>query len=211
VGRRQVLRRGGAALVPGHGADSALRSLETGTASFSDVAWLVASRRLAARIGGAVTAEGRDTTVRGVIGVAVGVTILVWPEVSLAALVVVLASYALLDGVLALVGLQYPGHRGWQQAAQGVASLATAACVAIWPDTTGLALLHVLALWVVVMGALRLRAALEFGAAVRIRWVPALLALLAIVAGCTVFIAPKRSATGLVVNLAVFAVLNGLA
>ncbi|MCV2491792.1 DUF308 domain-containing protein [Geodermatophilus sp. YIM 151500] len=188
-----------------------MRSLQAGTASFHDVAWSAMSRRPAVRLGEAVAAERRGTTVRGLTGVAVGVAIAVWPEASLTALVVVVASYALLDGVLVLVGLLHPGHRRWQQAVEGMASLATAACVVIWPDVTARALLHVLAVWVVVMGALRLRAALEFGHAVRIRWVPALLALLGIVAGCTVFVAPERSPTGLVVNLAVFAVLNGLA
>ena len=92
-----------------------------------------------------------------------------------------------------------------------MASLATAACVVTWPDVTGLALRYVLALWVVVMGALRLRAALESGDAVRVRWVPALLALPAIVAGCTVVIAPERGQLGLAIDLAVFATLNGLA
>ena len=40
---------------------------------------------------------------------------------------------------------------------------------------------------------------------------PALLALPAIVAGCTVVIAPERGQLGLAIDLAVFATLNGLA
>ncbi len=124
MGRRDVLRPGDAAPARDHGCDGALGSLEAGTASFHDVAWLATSRRMAARIGGAVVVGGRGATLRGIVGVAVGLAIVGWPEVSLAALVVVLA------------------------------------------------------ICVVVMGSLRLRAALEFGSAVRIRWVRALLALL---------------------------------
>jgi uncharacterized membrane protein HdeD (DUF308 family) len=109
-----------------------------------------------------------------------------------------------------LLGLAV-GPRTWRLAAEGVAGVATGAFASGCPDASRMALLYALAIWVVVMGALRLRAAIDFGDRVTVRWVAATLALLAITAGCTVLIDPGQDRLGLMINIAVFPILNGVA
>jgi len=183
-----------------------MRALEAGTASFLDVVGSAMRRSLAGKLGRTVATDGGNATARGVLGVAIGVALIAWPEESLATMVVGFGAYAVADGMLSLLGA-----RAWRRAVEGIVGVATGAFVLLRPDLGRAALLSVLAVWVVVMGTLRLRAALRFEDRVSVRWVPALLALLAIVAGSTAFITPDRGLTGVMINIAVFPILNGVA
>jgi uncharacterized membrane protein HdeD (DUF308 family) len=185
-----------------------MRALEAGTASFVDVVGTAMRRSLAGKLGRTITTDDGNATARGVLGVAIGVALIAWPEESLATMVVGFGAYAVADGLLSLLGAR--GH-GWQRAVEGIVGIATGACALLRPDLGRAALLSVLAVWVVVMGTLRLRAALRFDDRISVRWVPALLALLAIVAGSTALITPDRGLIGVMINIAVFPVLNGVA
>jgi uncharacterized membrane protein HdeD (DUF308 family) len=185
---------------------SRMRALEAGTASFLDVVGAVMRHSLAGKLGRTVATDGGNATARGVLGVAIGVALIAWPEESLATMVAVFGGYALVDGLLALlVG------RSWQRVVEAVVGIAAGAVALVRPDLGRAALLTVLAVWVVVMGTLRLRAALRFADRVTVRWVPALLSLLAVVAGATALVTPDRGLTGVMVNIAVFPILNGVA
>jgi uncharacterized membrane protein HdeD (DUF308 family) len=147
-----------------------------------------------------VATDGGNATARGVLGVAIGVALIAWPEESLATMAVSFGAYAVADGLLSLLGIRH----AWQRAVEGIVGIATGAFVLLRPDHGRMALLTVLAVWVVVMGTLRLRGALRFADRVSVRWVPALLALLAIVAGSTALVTPDRGLTGVMINIAVF-------
>jgi uncharacterized membrane protein HdeD (DUF308 family) len=183
-----------------------MRALEAGTASFLEVVGAAMSRSVAGKLGRTVATDGGNATARGVLGVAIGVALIAWPEESLATMVVGFGAYAVVDGLLALlVG------RTWQRVAEGVVGVVAGASALLRPDLGRAALLAVLAVWVIVMGTLRLRAALRFADRVSVRWVPALLALLAVVAGATALLTPDRGLTGVMINIAVFPILNGVA
>ena len=186
-----------------------LRSFAAGTASLPDVAWATVTGTLARKLGRSVT-QRPDGAGRGLLGVAFGVAVVAWPEASLAAMVVAFAGYALLDGLVSLAGLLGP-RRSWTLAVQGIVGVAAGVFALARPEHSRAALVWVLAVWVVVMSAFRLRAAIDVGTAVTVRWVPAALALLGVVAGCSVLVAPERGLTSLMVNIAVFPVLHGVA
>ena len=185
-----------------------MRALEAGTASFLDVVGTAMRSSVAGKLGRTIATDGGNATARGVLGVAIGVALIAWPEESLATMVVGFGAYAVLDGLLALLVVR--GHP-WQRAVEGVVGVAAGTFALLRPDLGRAALLTVLAVWVVVMGTLRLRAALLFADRVSVRWVPALLALLAIVAGSTALVTPDRGLTGVMINIAVFPILNGVA
>jgi uncharacterized membrane protein HdeD (DUF308 family) len=188
-----------------------MRTLEAGTASFHDVALIVMLSNLAKRVGRPIATDERNSTVRGILGIAAGVAVIVWPDSSLSAAVVVFGVYAVLDGVLSLWGLLIARNRVWQRAAQAVTSLAVGVFAFVQPDVSRTAALYLLALWVIVMGALRLTAALQFGTAVTVRWVPAILSLLAVVPACIVLVTPDRGVQSVMLNIGIFAILHGLA
>jgi uncharacterized membrane protein HdeD (DUF308 family) len=187
------------------------RTIEAGTASIVDVAWVAIRGNLADLAGRPLATERVNSLARGVLGVAIGVVILVWPDMSLAAMVVTVGIYAIADGVLSLLVALTRSTRRWQFVAQGVTSLAVGALTLLLPEITSRALLYLLAIWVVVMSALRLRAAIFFGDRVTVRWIPAVLSLLGIMAGARVLIVPGAGMSALSLNLAIFAVLSGVA
>jgi uncharacterized membrane protein HdeD (DUF308 family) len=73
-------------------------------------------------------------------------------------------------------------------------------------------MLALLAVWVIVMSALQLKAAMDFtGDKVTTRWAAAILALLAIVGGSMVLVAPNLPALSVVLNVGIVAITNGVA
>jgi uncharacterized membrane protein HdeD (DUF308 family) len=186
-----------------------MRSLATGTASLPDVTWATWTGTLARKLGRSVT-EWPDGPGRGVLGIAFGVVVVAWPEASLAAMVLAFAVYALVDGLVSFAGLLGPG-RSWTLVAQGIVGIAVGVLAVARPEHSRAALVWVLAVWVVVMGAFRLRAAVDVGESVTVRWTPAVPALLGVVAGCTVLVHPDHGLPSLMVNIAVFPVLHGVA
>jgi uncharacterized membrane protein HdeD (DUF308 family) len=188
-----------------------MRTIETGTASIVDVAWATMRGKLNDLAGRPLATERVNSLARGVLGVAAGIAILIWPDISLAVMVVIVGVYAIADGLLSLVvGLTGPTRR-WQFVGQAVVSLAVGALALALPDITSTALLYLLAVWVVVMSALRLRTAIVVGDRVSIRWVPGVLSLLGILAGARVLIVPGAGMSSLSLNLAIFAILSGAA
>jgi len=102
-------------------------------------------------------------SVRGGLGILLGLVVLLTPEVGLGELVVLFGSYALLDGVCA-VGWAFRASRrlleGWPVVLEGALSLAVGVVALGFPfEAAGV--VHVLAPWGVVIGILEILAALR--------------------------------------------------
>jgi uncharacterized membrane protein HdeD (DUF308 family) len=187
------------------------RTIGAGTASIVDVAWVTIRGKLNALAGRPLATERVNSLARGVLGVAAGIAILIWPDISLTVMVVIVGVYAIADGLLSLVVGLTRRTRRWQFVGQGVTSLAVGALALFLPEISSTALLYLLAVWVVVMSALRVSASIVVGDQVSVRWVPAVLSLLGILAGARVLIVPGAGMSVLSLNLAIFAILSGVA
>ena len=187
------------------------RTIEAGTASIVDVGWVTIGGKLNALAGRPLATERVNSLARGVLGVAAGIAILIWPDISLAVMVVIVGLYAIADGLLSLVVGLTRRTRRWQFVGQGVTSLAVGALALFLPEISSTALLYLLAVWVVVMSALRVSASIVVGDQVSVRWIPAVLSLLGILAGARVLIVPGAGMSALSLNLAIFAILSGVA
>jgi uncharacterized membrane protein HdeD (DUF308 family) len=96
--------------------------------------------------------------VHGAAAVIFGIATLVWPSITLWALVVLWGAFAFVDGVTALSGAIADPllvHRGWV-AFWGVTSIGAAIVTLLWPSITALALLAVIATWSLVIGGTRI-------------------------------------------------------
>ena len=92
--------------------------------------------------------------VSGVAAVLFGLATLVWPHVTLWALVVLWGAFAFVDGVTALSAAitdRLLLHRGWV-AFWGVTGIAAGVVTFLWPSITALALLMVIATWALLVG-----------------------------------------------------------
>jgi uncharacterized membrane protein HdeD (DUF308 family) len=154
---------------------------------------------------------------RGAAAVLFGLMALIWPGITLLALVIVFGAYALVDGVLALVAALGKGDpavtdkssRVWL-GVQGAASIVLGILALVWPGVTALALLWVIAVWAMATGILEIIAAVRLRRELRREWLLALSGALTFLFGLLLVIWPAAGALTLVVLIGVSALIFGV-
>jgi uncharacterized membrane protein HdeD (DUF308 family) len=145
-----------------------------------------------------IVGDWRSVAVRGLAALAFGLLALMWPGVTLTALVVLFGVFVLVDGasILATV-VRAPrsslAKRG-QLIFEGVVSVAAGIVTLVWPDITGLALLYVIAFWAFLGGGLRLAAAVRLRREIDHEWLLGLSGLLSVVFAVLLVITPGAGA-----------------
>ena len=92
--------------------------------------------------------------INGVLAVAVGVVILVWPGISLYALTILFGAYTLASGIVSFAssfGGAAQGERGWL-VFSGLLGIGVGIAVLVWPNISALALLYVIGAYAVALG-----------------------------------------------------------
>ena len=102
--------------------------------------------------------------IRGVAAITFGVLALIWPEQTLAVLVLLFGAYAIVDGVTMLIAL-FAGdplarRNGWLTALTGIVSIGAGIVALAWPDITAMALLYIVAAWSIATGVISMVAAI---------------------------------------------------
>jgi uncharacterized membrane protein HdeD (DUF308 family) len=152
--------------------------------------------------------------VRGAAAVIFGVLALIWPQITLLALVLVFGAYAFVDGLFALVaavrGRQLAGgSRAWL-VLEGLLGVGAGIVAVVWPDITALALLWVIAFWAVLTGVLEIVAAVRLRRVLDNEWLLILAGALSIVFGLILIVFPREGAVGLVWLIGSYAIVFGI-
>jgi uncharacterized membrane protein HdeD (DUF308 family) len=150
---------------------------------------------------------------QGVAAIAFGVLALVWPSITLLALVYLFAAYALVDGVLALVrGFRRGGGGGidWWQVVLGIVAIAAGVIAFAAPDITAYALLLVIAAWAIASGALELVAAYQLREVIRREWLLVLDGVISILFGVALIAFPSAGALAVVWLIGAYAIASGI-
>jgi uncharacterized membrane protein HdeD (DUF308 family) len=153
--------------------------------------------------------------VRGVAAVLFGLMAIIWPAITVTVLVLLFGAYALVDGVLALAtaifgGRSAGGRRLWL-ALEGVAGVLTGVITFVWPGITTLALLWLIAAWVLVTGVLEIVAAVRLRREMEGEWLLALSGVLSVVFGILLIVWPTAGAVTVVWLIGIYAVVFGVA
>jgi uncharacterized membrane protein HdeD (DUF308 family) len=149
----------------------------------------------------------------GVLSIALGVAIIIWPGISLYALVILFGAYALARGVIGL-GAAFSGAmengRGWL-IVSSLAGIAVGVLVFLWTGMSALALLYVIASYAIVLGIIAIVGAfwlpLDGGDSVLL----ALTGLLSVLFGAVMFAKPGDGAVALLALIAAYALISGIA
>jgi uncharacterized membrane protein HdeD (DUF308 family) len=146
---------------------------------------------------------------RGLLAVAFGVLVLVWPGITILALALVFAAYVLVDGIgMIISGAGARGGQRWWYVLAGVVGVIAGLAAAFWPGVTVLVLVLWAGAWAVVTGVL------EIAAAVRGegpgRWLTALAGALSIAAGLFILLWPGIGALALATVLGIYALVAGV-
>lgn len=150
---------------------------------------------------------------QGVAAVVFGVLALVWPAITLLVLVFLFGAYAIVDGVLSLIGgLRRAGGGGpdWWRVVQGIVGIAAGLIAYAMPDITAYALLLVIAAWAIVSGVIELVAAYRLRDVIRGEWLLALDGVLAIIFGIVLIAFPSAGALAVVWLIGAYAIVSGV-
>jgi uncharacterized membrane protein HdeD (DUF308 family) len=154
---------------------------------------------------------------RGVAAILFGVLALVWPGITVYALVIVFGAYALVDGLFTVAAAfgdrdrtRARGSRAWL-IARGIAGILTGIIAAVWPGITALALLWLIGSWAIVTGVLDVVAAIQLRKQLRHEWLLALSGVLSVLFGVLLIVWPDAGALTLIVLIGIAALAFGVA
>ena len=103
------------------------------------------------------------TAAEGILAIAFGTALLIWPDIGLSALVWIVGVYALVRGVVTGIGAFMtpvaPSERRWL-VLQALVATAVGIAVLVWPDISAKALLYVIAGYAIAAGVLLMASAL---------------------------------------------------
>jgi uncharacterized membrane protein HdeD (DUF308 family) len=148
--------------------------------------------------------------IRGLVALTVGVVALVWPGITLAALVILFGAYALIDGVVSLVGARKASqaHERWGALVlEGVAGIVASLVAIFWPGITVFAL--VITAWAVVTGAFEIAAAVRLRKRISGEWLLVLSGVVSILFGFVLFAFPLAGALTIAYMVGIYAFVFG--
>ena len=132
---------------------------------------------------------------RGIIGILFGILAFAYPRDTVAALVILLGAYMLVDGVTALVMAFHADRGSGWLALSGMAGIAVGYLTLFYPVVTAYALLYLIAAWAIITGVFEIVAAIEFRRVLLDTWLLGLAGALSIALG---FLLPAAPDTGLI-------------
>jgi uncharacterized membrane protein HdeD (DUF308 family) len=161
----------------------------------------------------AIVGDVRSLVLRGLAAIAFGVLALVWPGLTLWALVVLFGAYLLVDGISTLVGVlthrEAVGGRGLL-VLFALVSVAAGLLTLVWPHITALALLFVIAGWAFVTGVLHLVAAVELRKQITNEWLFVLSGIVSVVFAVLLVITPGAGALAITWVIGWLSLLRGV-
>ena len=149
---------------------------------------------------------------RGLAAILFGVVALVWPKITLAALVLVFGIFAIINGITAVAAAIRGRHEAhWGTLLfEGLLSIAVGVVALIWPGITALAFLFLIAAWAILTGILELVAPLSFPMSVGRGLLSALAGIVSIVFGVLIAAQPAAGLLAVVWMIGIYAILVGI-
>ena len=147
--------------------------------------------------------------IRGVCAILFGLLAIIWPGITLFALVAFFGAYAIVNGVFELFSSGRGGSRGWM-IFSGVGSILVGLVVLFWPGITALILLLLIASWAVVVGILEIVAAIMLRRVVEGEWMFIVSGVLAVLFGILLFVWPATGALAIAWLIGAMAIVYGI-
>jgi uncharacterized membrane protein HdeD (DUF308 family) len=148
----------------------------------------------------------------GLLAIAVGVVILVWPGISLFALTILFGVYSLATGVVGLgaaLGGAPKGQRGWL-VVSSLLGIAVGVIVFVWPDISALALLYVIGAYAVALGIIAVAGAFYLPLDGGDTALMVLSGIVSILFGIVIFAKPGTGVLVVLALIAAFALVTGI-
>lgn len=156
---------------------------------------------------------GWSLILRGALAVVFAMVILAWADITVAATVFVFGLFTLLDGALSL-GLWFASSKGSKNPlllAVGIVSIVAGLVAMIWPNKTAIVVVLIIGWWALALGVLQLVSALAARKVFPFWWVGLISGGITLALGLWLVIAPGAGILAMLVVIATFLILAGLA
>jgi uncharacterized membrane protein HdeD (DUF308 family) len=150
---------------------------------------------------------------RGIAGILFGIVAFIWPESTLAALVLVFGAYVFVDGIFAVVagiGMRRQLSLWWLVVVEGVIGIIMGVLTFRSPDTTALVLLLFIAAWSIVTGIFEIATAVRLRKLIANEWLLIVSGVVSIIFGALLIAQPGAGAISIVWLLGAYALLFGI-
>lgn len=150
---------------------------------------------------------------RGIAAILFGLMALIWPGLTVYALLLVFGVYAIFDGVMSTVVAfrrKSSDDRWWAWALDGALSILIGLMALFWPEATALAFIIWMAAWGVVAGVFRIIAALRLRHEIEGEWALGLSGLLLVAWGVLLALVPAAGLLSIAWLIGLFALLIGV-
>jgi uncharacterized membrane protein HdeD (DUF308 family) len=158
--------------------------------------------------------DWKSHALRGLAALLFGLGTLVWPSITVTALVLIFGAFVLVDGVSILAAALAGDRKRRRQESllvlHGVASVVVGIVALAWTGITALALLYVIATWAILIGAFEVAAAVRLRRVLTDEWTIALAGGLAIVFGVLLVLFPGSGALAITWLIGWFAMFSGV-
>jgi uncharacterized membrane protein HdeD (DUF308 family) len=151
--------------------------------------------------------------VRGAAAMLFGIAAFAWPEITLTALVLLFAAYAMVDGVFSVIAAfkdRREHGRWWVLLLEGLVGIAVGILAGGWPRITALVLLYLIVGWAIATGVLEIVAAVLLRKEIEGEWLLALSGILSLFFGVVVGVRPRAGALTIVWLIAAYAIVFGV-
>lgn len=151
---------------------------------------------------------------RGVVAILFGILAFMRPGITLEALVLLFAFWALFDGVFALIssiGAAEAREPWWPLVLIGLLGIAAGVLALRWPGITALALLFIIAYWSIFRGILEIVAAVRLRDLIPGEWRLVFGGLASVVFGALLVIYPGAGILAVIWLIGIYAVIFGIA
>ncbi|WP_052081387.1 HdeD family acid-resistance protein [Paracoccus halophilus] len=151
---------------------------------------------------------------RGIAAILFGLLALIWPGLTVYALLLVFGGYAIFDGIMAItVGFQRrtADEGWWSWALDGFLSIVIGLMALFWPAATALVFVIWMAAWAVIAGIFRIIAAIRLRRDIQGEWALGLSGLLLAVWGILMAMIPAAGLLSIAWLIGTFALLIGVA
>jgi uncharacterized membrane protein HdeD (DUF308 family) len=151
--------------------------------------------------------------IRGVVAIIMGLIAFVFPGITIGALVILFGAYALIDGVMSIVGAVRASraHERWGWLLlEGIAGIVVAAITLVSPVITAIALVYLIGAWAIVTGSLEIASAIQLRKYITGEWLLALSGIASIIFGVFVLAAPLIGAIAIAFTVGIYLVVFGV-
>jgi uncharacterized membrane protein HdeD (DUF308 family) len=151
--------------------------------------------------------------IRGIAAVVFGLMAFAVPGITVGALVLLFAAYAMVDGIFALAAaIGRPGRTGHWGAMllRGVLGILASITAVVWPGITALALLYVIAAWAIVTGVVEISAAIRLRKVITNEWLLIISGVVSVLFGLALIARPGVGILAVVWLIGAYAMIFGV-